>query len=82
MFVFAYRDASGANRVTADSQRRYFLPRVNIENYSNEINGRNFYDQPINDRTENLLNFEENVSKLYLLEKILKVFSDVKHNPN
>ena len=29
--------------------RRYFLPRVKIKNYNIEIDGRNFYDQPIND---------------------------------
>ena len=34
---------------SADSHRRYFLPRVKIENYNIEIDGRNFYDQPIND---------------------------------
>ena len=49
LFVRAYRDQGGANRVTADSHRRYFLPRVKIENYNIEIDGRNFYDQPIND---------------------------------
>ena len=27
----------------------YFLPRVKIENYNIEIDGRNFYDQAIND---------------------------------
>ena len=49
LFVLAYRDRGGANRVTADSHRRYFLPIVKIENYNIEIDGRNFYDQPIND---------------------------------
>ena len=29
--------------------RRYFLPRIKITNYNIEIDGRNFYDQPIND---------------------------------
>ena len=29
--------------------KKYFLPRVKIENYNIEIDGRNFYDQPIND---------------------------------
>ena len=29
--------------------KKYFLPRVKIENYNIEINGRNFYDQPISD---------------------------------
>ena len=42
LFVLACRDRGGANRVTADSQRRYFLPRVKIENYNIEIGGRNF----------------------------------------
>ena len=49
LFVFNYRDRGGANRITAGSHRRYFLPRFKIENYNIEINGRNFYDQPIND---------------------------------
>ena len=49
LFVLAYRDRGGANRVTADSHIGYFLPRVKIENYNIEIDGRNVYDQPIND---------------------------------
>ena len=48
LFVLAYRDRGGINRVTADFHRKYFLPRVKIENYNIEIDGRNFYDQPIN----------------------------------
>ena len=46
LFVLAYDNAIG---ITNDSHRRYFLPRIKIENYSIEIDGRNFYDQPIND---------------------------------
>ena len=41
---------STANRVQRDSHRKYFLPRVDITNYSVLINGKNFYDQPINDQ--------------------------------
>ena len=48
LFVLAYRDQGGANRIAADSHRRYFLPRVKIENYNISIDGRNFYDKPIN----------------------------------
>ena len=44
IFVLACRDHDGANRVTADSRRRYFLSRVKIENYNIEIDERNFYD--------------------------------------
>ena len=29
--------------------KKYFLPRIKINNYNIEIDGRNFYDQPIND---------------------------------
>ena len=47
--MWSYRDRGGANRVTADSHRRYILPRVKIENYNIESDGRNLYDQPIND---------------------------------
>ena len=49
LFALAYDNTAGANRVTADSYRRYFLPKIKIENYNIEIDGRNFYDQPIND---------------------------------
>ena len=48
LFILAY-DNTGDNPVTVNSHRKYFLPRVKIENYNIEINGRNFYDQPIND---------------------------------
>ena len=48
LFVLAY-DNNGANPVTANTHRKYFLPRIKIENYNIEIDGRNIYDQPIND---------------------------------
>ena len=48
LFVLFYGNA-GDDLVRADSRRRYFLPRIKIENYNIEIDGRNFYDQPIND---------------------------------
>ena len=31
-----------------ETVRKYFLPRVNITSYNELIDGRNFYDQPIN----------------------------------
>ena len=39
-----------ANGVQRDSHRKYILPRVNITNYNVLIDGRNFYDRPINDQ--------------------------------
>ena len=49
LFVLAYDNTAGDNQVSIDSFKKYFLPRVKIENYNIEIDGRNFYDQPIND---------------------------------
>ena len=49
LFVLAYNNTAGDNQVSVDSFKKYFLPRVKIENYNIEIDGRNFYDQPIND---------------------------------
>ena len=49
MFVLAYYNASCYDQVSIDSFKKHFLPRVKIENYNIEIDGKNFYDQPIND---------------------------------
>ena len=47
--VLAYDNTGGNNQVSIDSSKKYFLPRVKIENYNIEIDERNFYDQSIND---------------------------------
>ena len=59
MFVLAFNNAtvtvpdnpinSTDNRVLSNSHTKYFLIRVNIANYNVLIDGRNFYDQPVND---------------------------------
>ena len=49
LFVLAYDNTEDNNQVYVDSYEKYFLPRVKIDNYNIEIDGRNFYDQPIND---------------------------------
>ena len=49
LFVLAYNHTAGDNQLSADSFKKYFLPRVKIESYNIKIEGRNFYDQPIND---------------------------------
>ena len=53
LFVLSYEGCT--DRVTVNSHRRYFLPRVEIENYNIEIDGRNFYDQPIKNQETNYL---------------------------
>ena len=49
LFVLAYDNTAGNNQVSIDSYKIYFLPRAKIDNYNIEIDGRNFYDQAIND---------------------------------
>ena len=48
MFVFAY-----AQNAAVNSHQKYFLSRIEIKNYKIEIDGRNFYDQPINNQETN-----------------------------
>ena len=50
LFVVAYSNsADNDSKVFVNSFKKYFLPRVKIENYNIEIDDRSFYDQPIND---------------------------------
>ena len=50
LFFLAFDNTeNGDNKVERDNHRKYFLPRVDITNYTVLIDGRNFYDQPIND---------------------------------
>ena len=51
LFVLAYNNSAGNDgQVFVDYFKKYFLPGVKIENI--EIDGRNFYDKPINDSIE------------------------------
>ena len=49
LFVLAYNNKEGDNKISVNSCKNYFLQRVKIENYNIETDGRSFYDQPIND---------------------------------
>ena len=48
LFVLASDNTEGNNQVSVDSYKKYFLPRIKINNYNIEIDGRNFYEQPLN----------------------------------
>ena len=48
LFALAYNNTAGNKQVSIDFFKKYFLPRVKIENYTIKIDGRNFY-KPIND---------------------------------
>ena len=51
LFVLAYFVVADAanNEAGIKDNKKYFLPRGEINNYNVLIDGRNFYDQPIND---------------------------------
>ena len=48
LFVLAY-DATDDNEAGTKDNKNDFLPRAKVENCNALIDGRNFYDQPIND---------------------------------
>ena len=48
LFALPY-DTTDDNEASVKDNRKYFPPRAKLENYNVLIDGRNFYDQPIND---------------------------------
>ena len=71
---FSY-DNTGHNRVTVDSHQKYLLPRVEIENYNIEIDGRNFYDQLIIDLIRNTMMSEKYLFSACPLIKVAVPFA-------
>ena len=49
LFVLPYVHGANVNVTNENSNRRYFLLRLKIKNYNIEIDGRNFYDQSVNE---------------------------------
>ena len=49
LFVPAFNNTDTDNWVSRNRYRKYFLLRLEINNYNVLIDDRNFYDQPIND---------------------------------
>ena len=50
MFVIAYR--RGDNEPTRNSRQKCYLPRIDLKKYNVIIDGRNFYDNPIESNNE------------------------------
>ena len=57
--LFAYNRANG--QPTRNGQRKYYLPRIDLQKYNVIIDGRNFYDNPI----------ESDIEKYRELEKVM-----------
>ena len=58
----AYNRANGQS--TRNGQRKYYLPRIDLEKYNVIIDGRNFYDNSI----------ESNIEKYRELKKVMIEF--------
>ena len=66
LFVLAYNNSTGDDgQVSIDSMEKYFLARIKIENHNIQIDGKNFYYQPINDLIMKL----NNINNMMKLEK-------------
>ena len=50
MFVIAYNAADG--QPTRNGRTKYYLPRIDLNKYNVIIDGRNFYDNPIENDIE------------------------------
>ena len=59
LFVMAYNRANG--QPTRNGQRKYYLPRIDLEKYNVIIDGRNFYENPI----------ESDIEKYRELKKVM-----------
>ena len=59
LFVMAYNRANG--QPTRNGQQKYYLPRIDLEKYNVIIDGRSFYDNPI----------ESDIEKYRELKKVM-----------
>ena len=59
LFVMAYNRANA--QPTRNGQQKYYLPRIDLEKYNVIIDGRNFYDNPI----------ESDIEKYRALKKVM-----------
>ena len=59
MFVLAYDNTEGNNQVSVDSFKIYFLPRVKIEDYNIETDGRNFVISQLMTQLNNMMKSEK-----------------------
>ena len=50
LFLMAY--SREANQTTRNGHQKYYLPRINFKKYNVIIDGRNFYDNPIESNSE------------------------------
>ena len=70
--MLGYNNTAGNDQVSVDSYKKYFLPRVKVDNYNIEIDDRNFYDQPIIIELNNMMKLGK-----YLRDKVIIILQFV-----
>ena len=55
LFVLAYISTTGNNQLSIDSCKKYFFPRVKIENYNIEFDGKTFMINQLMTQLSNIL---------------------------
>ena len=72
LFVLAYNNTAGNDQVSVDSYKKYFLPRVKIDNYNIEIDGRNFMINQLIIQLNNMMKLQK-----YLQDKVMIILQVV-----
>ena len=68
MFIFAYNNTTGNKQVSVDSFKKYFLPRVKIDNYNIDIDGKNFQ---LMTQLNNMINWEKyQQDKMMIIQQV------------
>ena len=62
LFVLSFENENGRT-----SHSEYYLPKVEIKDYNVKIDGKNFFDQPINNNTKTY----KNIRKFLLVQKMI-----------
>ena len=83
LFVIAFDNTNnGTNKVDRNSHRKYFLPRINITDYSVLIDGRNLYDQNISDQIKKYNEVRKLMTEkgdYYITGSLLDCYYSLKH---
>ena len=61
--IFVLPNAQGDKVTNENLYRKYFLPRLRINNYNIEIDGRHFYDQSIHDLIKQYDEVRKNINR-------------------
>ena len=70
-FVLAYDNTAGNDQVSIDSYKKYFLPRVKIENYNIEIDGKSFLVNQLMTQLSNMMKSEKHLQDKVMIIQLV-----------